>query len=121
MALLLLRAVLAAAVLGEGGFYIAGADSASRAWFSGLLAFTAGGLLLIGFLTPIAAAIVAAGAAAVAFSVLPVCSPNFFDSRISLVFATTMLVAVAGLGPGAFSLDARVFGRREVIIPPRNE
>jgi hypothetical protein len=22
------------------------------------------------------------------------------------------------LGPGAFSLDARLFGRREIIIPP---
>jgi hypothetical protein len=27
-------------------------------------------------------------------------------------------VAVVFLGPGAFSLDARLFGRREIIIPP---
>jgi hypothetical protein len=30
-----------------------------------------------------------------------------------------MLVTIIGLGPGAFSLDARMFGRREIIIPPR--
>ena len=29
-----------------------------------------------------------------------------------------MLVAVIFLGPGAFSVDARVFGPREIIIPP---
>jgi hypothetical protein len=29
-----------------------------------------------------------------------------------------MVLTVAGLGPGAFSVDARLFGRREIIIPP---
>jgi hypothetical protein len=29
-----------------------------------------------------------------------------------------MAVAVALMGPGAFSLDARLFGRREIVIPP---
>jgi hypothetical protein len=24
------------------------------------------------------------------------------------------------LGPGAFSLDGYIFGRREIVIPPRN-
>jgi hypothetical protein len=27
--------------------------------------------------------------------------------------------AIALLGPGAFSLDARLFGQREIIIPDR--
>lgn len=105
----------------EGIFYFARADSALAAWFSGCLALAAGALLLAGFLTPIAAAVLAAGTAAVGFSLLPACSPNFFDSRTSLVFAVTMLIAIAGLGPGAFSVDARVFGRREIIIPPHHE
>jgi hypothetical protein len=26
--------------------------------------------------------------------------------------------ALALLGPGAFSLDGRLFGRREIVIPP---
>jgi hypothetical protein len=29
--------------------------------------------------------------------------------------------AVAGVGPGAFSFDARLFGRREVIIPKNHD
>jgi uncharacterized membrane protein YphA (DoxX/SURF4 family) len=117
----LLRSVPGAAVIIEGIFYFTRADSAPASWFSGCLALAAGALLLAGFLTPIAAAILATGTAAVGFSLLPACSPNFFDSRSSLVFAITMLVAIAGLGPGAFSVDARVFGRREIIIPPHHE
>jgi uncharacterized membrane protein YphA (DoxX/SURF4 family) len=84
----------------------------------GALALIAGALLLIGFLTPIVSLLVAAGAIGIGFSLLPVCSPNLFDTRIALIFGCTMLVAIVGLGPGAFSLDARVFGRREIIIPP---
>jgi hypothetical protein len=44
--------------------------------------------------------------------------PNLFDSKLSLVFGLTMLLSVMGIGPGAFSVAARVFGRREIIIPP---
>jgi uncharacterized membrane protein YphA (DoxX/SURF4 family) len=117
VALLLLRAVLGSAILAEGGLYFSGSDSA-HAWFIGLLAFAAGALLLIGFLTPIVALLVAAAAVGVGFSLLPACSQNLFDSKISLIFGFTMLVAIIGLGPGAFSVDARVFGRREIIIPP---
>jgi hypothetical protein len=29
-----------------------------------------------------------------------------------------MTIAIVFLGPGAFSLDAYLFGRRELIIPP---
>ena len=116
----MLRAVLGAAVATEGIFYFT-RDSAVAAWFSGCLALAAGALLLVGFLTPIAASVVGAGAVAVGLSLMPPASPNFFDSRSSLVFAGTMLVAIAGLGPGAFSVDARIFGRREIIIPPHHE
>jgi hypothetical protein len=33
------------------------------------------------------------------------------------LYATIMAIATAFLGPGAFSLDARMFGRREIVIP----
>jgi uncharacterized membrane protein YphA (DoxX/SURF4 family) len=119
MALLLLRAVFGLVVLVEGGFYLAEPSATMAAWFMGLSAFAAGGLLLIGFLTPIIGAIVAVGAVCVGLSLLPACVPTLFDSKISLIFGLTMLISIIGLGPGAFSVDARVFGRREIIIPPR--
>ena len=33
------------------------------------------------------------------------------------VFAIMIAAALACLGPGAFSLDSRLFGRREIVIP----
>ncbi len=78
----------------------------------------AGVLLLVGFLTPIAGTAVGIGAIVTAFSKLSLCTPALFDSKWTIVFALTMLVGIIVLGPGAFSLDARVFGRREIIIPP---
>lgn len=118
--MLLLRAVFGLAVLVEAGFYIREANSTSATLLMGLSAFVTGGLLMIGFLTPIIGAVIAAGAVGLGFSLVPVCAPTLFDSRTSLIFGLTMLLTIIGLGPGAYSLDARIFGRREIIIPPRS-
>jgi hypothetical protein len=40
-----------------------------------------------------------------------------FDSQPALIFALTIILAIIGAGPGRYSVDARVFGRREIIIP----
>ena len=69
--------------------------------------------LVVGFLTPYLAVI--AGAAAVATLVLgyagdPVHTASVVDA-----------IALALLGPGAYSIDARLFGRRVTIVPPRKE
>jgi uncharacterized membrane protein YphA (DoxX/SURF4 family) len=53
-----------------------------------------------------------------AFKVLPICSSGGFDSQLGLIFGLAILLALAVLGPGAYSIDARLFGRREIIIPP---
>jgi hypothetical protein len=118
IALLLLRGVPGLVILSEGAFYFAGAYSSPVRGLVGLLALAAGISLVIGLLTPIAASLVTLGAVGVGSSVLPACSPELLDSRLALIFGFTMLVAIIGLGPGAFSIDARVFGRREIIIPP---
>jgi hypothetical protein len=36
-----------------------------------------------------------------------------------IVLALLLSFAVAMLGPGAYSLDAKMFGRRVVLLPPR--
>jgi uncharacterized membrane protein YphA (DoxX/SURF4 family) len=46
------------------------------------------------------------------------------SSRLDgLLFASLMLnaAALALLGPGAYSIDARLFGRRVVVVPPRKD
>jgi uncharacterized membrane protein YphA (DoxX/SURF4 family) len=82
-----------------------------------VLTIASGASLLIGFLTPVAGILVGLVSIGSAFSWLPAPAPNLFDARLSIVFATIMVAAIVLLGPGAFSLDARLFGRREIIIP----
>jgi hypothetical protein len=85
----------------------------------GLVGVASGALLWAGFLTPFVGVTVALSGAGIGFSLLPVCTRTVFESYISVVFALTILLVIIILGPGAFSVDARVFGRREIIIPQR--
>jgi uncharacterized membrane protein YphA (DoxX/SURF4 family) len=86
-------------------------------YVAGLFTAAVGVLLLIGFLTPVVSLTVAFGVMAIAMSWLPAPSQNLFDAKLAGIFAAIMSGALALLGPGAFSLDARLFGRREIIIP----
>jgi hypothetical protein len=40
-----------------------------------------------------------------------------FDAESCVLFLIVMALVAVLVGPGAYSLDARVFGRREIIIP----
>jgi uncharacterized membrane protein YphA (DoxX/SURF4 family) len=118
--LLLLRAAIGLVALIQAGFYLLSTGVSTPAvWVVGLLGAAGGAALLIGFLTPIAGALVGLGAVGIGWSILPACNPNLFDAKLSVIFACIMTAAIVFLGPGAFSLDARLFGRREIIIPPR--
>ena len=68
-------------------------------------------LLLIGLWTPIAGTLIA-----VAELALAVLHPA--ESWMSIHFAA-MAAALAMLGPGRYSLDARLFGRKQIQIPQR--
>jgi hypothetical protein len=78
----------------------------------------AGIFLLVGFCTPAAGAIVGLGAVAAIFSWFRVPTVHLFDSPLPCVLTGVMAAAIIFLGPGAVSVDARLFGRREIIIPP---
>lgn len=39
------------------------------------------------------------------------------DIRTTEIFAIVIAAAIACVGPGAISLDSRLFGRREIVIP----
>jgi uncharacterized membrane protein YphA (DoxX/SURF4 family) len=118
VALLLLRAVIASLVIAQGYFYLNGAKAAVELWIVGCAAMGIGIMLMIGFLTPIAGMLAGLGGIGIISSVLPSCTPNLFDETLPVILAATILVAMVLLGPGAFSADSRLFGRREIIIPP---
>jgi hypothetical protein len=121
LGLLLLRAAVGIVALFLGGSYLAdSATSIVGAWICGLVGFAAGAALLIGVCTPIAGLLVGVGAIGIGFSFLPAPALNLFDEKLPAVLAAIIAAAIVFLGPGAFSLDARLFGRREIIIPPRS-
>jgi uncharacterized membrane protein YphA (DoxX/SURF4 family) len=89
---------------------------ADYCWFDWAI-LVAGSLMTAGLVTPVAAFAAAVGAAANQLSFLSICATNPFTSESSFVLSSAILIAVILLGPGAFSFDARLFGRREIIIP----
>lgn len=103
----------------QGGLYLADpGDLTLGTGTVGLVAIATGVLLLVGFLTPVAGALVGLGTLGIALAWFPAATPNLFDAKLPVVFAVIISAAIVFLGPGAFSIDARLFGRREIIIPP---
>jgi len=89
-----------------------------------VLALSGGICLLVGILTPATSVIVVLGTIGYALSWIPAPPANLLDSNAAIIDDIAITTAIAFLGPGAFSLDARLFGRREIFIPqeqpPRN-
>jgi hypothetical protein len=83
-----------------------------------LLAVVSGGSLLIGFLTPVSGSLAGLLSAGLALSWVPSPTPNLFNNNLALLVVIIVAAAIILIGPGAFSLDAHLFGRREIIIPP---
>ena len=86
-------------------------------WCLAAVMLTSGAFLLAGLMTPLVAAIVAAVGVGIALSVIPSPSQTVLDGYLGIVNLIVLSIAIVLLGPGAFSLDARMFGRREIPIP----
>jgi len=107
-ALLLLRVAVALTLVASTVHH---SDSYFLIFAGGLLVSLA---LIIGYLTPLMSAI------AGAFSV----ANGLFAHQVdALVFALAILdaAALAILGPGAYSLDSRLYGRSVTVVPPRRD
>ncbi|HYZ87389.1 MAG TPA: hypothetical protein VE621_23440, partial [Bryobacteraceae bacterium] len=117
IALLLLRTLTGMVLLFEGVSYGREPTLALPGLCTALVLVGSGVCLMLGVLTPLAGAIASVVLLALAASVLPVRTSTLFDQRIILVLVEAILAAILLLGPGALSIDARLFGRREIIIP----
>ena len=117
VALLLLRVVLGGTLLAVCVRSLAASDGSWGTVVSGILAGASGAALLVGLVTPFVAV---AGLVAIA------AAPHTWGSedasllpgKLAMVLVVVIGLALVLLGPGAFSLDSRLFGRREITFPP---
>jgi uncharacterized membrane protein YphA (DoxX/SURF4 family) len=113
-ALLFLRAFVGGAAIAQAALAVA-ADQSAPCLAMVAAAALAGLALLPGFMTPLAGAVLAAQGAAILLFMNPGML-ELLDSRMAQFEFVVMAATLAVLGPGAASIDARLFGRREVSI-----
>ena len=119
--LLLLRAAAGGVLIAQGATYLS--EKRELGFLMVVVAsavIAIGVVLLIGLLTRF----VAVGAAMVGVSSIFSCIPGFNVGSLQIHMTAGLLSAIAVslicLGPGAMSVDAMLFGRREIIIPPNH-
>jgi len=98
--LLLLRMLVGVTLIAQTVTQVRASKLSASGWLLAALIFLGAGCLLLGFVTPVVAVLIGLYSVALAFNV-------------DIVVLST---AIALLGPGAFSVDARMFGRREILI-----
>jgi hypothetical protein len=102
----------------QGGMSLSNADEPTITTLTAaLVAIVSGASLLIGFVTPGAAALAGLSLAFLVISSFPAPAPVLLLDPAGAFCVAAVAGAVALLGPGALSLDARLFGRRELVFP----
>lgn len=113
----MLRAILGLALLTRTALFLFNAEHVTTGNAAiGVVGLLSGALLTVGFLTTIAALFVCILCSCALASAQP--GTYLFGPDDAAVLAAAMGTAIALLGPGALSIDARLFGPREIIIPP---
>ena len=114
--LLLLRGTVGVTVAAQARLSLVSPDVDALAVVPGVGLILCGVALTLGVLTPACSTLVGLGYALVLFTPFGAAVLPHLDAAAAVLG----LAASAGLvflGPGAFSIDARVFGRREIFIP----
>jgi uncharacterized membrane protein YphA (DoxX/SURF4 family) len=98
---LLLRMLVGVTLIAQTVTQVTSSALSAYGWAVAVLVLLAAVSLLLGLVTPVMAILI--GLVSLTFT-----------QNLNLVVLST---AIALLGPGAFSIDARMFGRREILIP----
>jgi uncharacterized membrane protein YphA (DoxX/SURF4 family) len=115
LALLLLRLVVGGAASLQAWLLItANHGAVNSSVVVALLAFVVGLALIVGFMTPIASVLLSAGGLLLMVDSSVPGHLLLFESGMARLEFIVMSAALISLGPGALSLDARLYGRREI-------
>ena len=118
MGLLLLRIAIASHAIAFGLNFLNCPDTTKLlAWSAGSLFILVGVAILIGFLTPLVGGASTVGYLALGFARLIDADPVKHNDSTTAFYLAAISLALILLGPGALSVDARLFGRREIILP----
>jgi len=112
-----MRLTVALSAIVQGMSILIESSTQLLSWAIGSLEILVATALLIGFLTPIAGASASVGNLALGVARFLQSGENADQKTVAVFYLVVISLAITLLGPGAFSLDARLFGRREIIIP----
>ncbi len=100
--------LVAVSVIVQTIAYLRAAETLVAGWLIVVLLLASAACLLLGFVTPVAAVLIGLTSLALA-----IWTTSYPVQELEVVVLATV---IALLGPGAFSIDARMFGRREILI-----
>ena len=116
-ALLLLRLVVGGAAGSQAWMHITATHGALNSGVAvALLAFVTAVALVVGFMTPIASVLFSAGGLLLMVDSSVSGHLLLFESGMARLEFVAMSAALISLGPGALSVDARLYGRREIVV-----
>jgi hypothetical protein len=96
------RAAVGVAAIIYGAVHLAGSGQPTvGVTLVDVIAVLSGASLVVGFLTPVAGALVVLGAAGIVFSWLPSASPSPLEAGLITIFVGVVAAAVILLGPGS--------------------
>ena len=117
LALLLLRVVVGGAASSQAWLHIAANHGALNSSVAvALLALLTSLALIVGFMTPIASVLLSAGGLLLMVDSSITGNLPLFESGMARLEFVAMSAALVSLGPGALSVDARLYGRREIEV-----
>jgi hypothetical protein len=120
VALLLLRTALGGIAVSLGALELTGLTERTPVVciVSGLFLLSGAGLI-VGFLTPLVSLLAGVSVLCIAFAWIPGPPLGSLGAILVTLLMIIIAIGIALLGPGAFSVDGHLFGRREIVIPPR--
>jgi uncharacterized membrane protein YphA (DoxX/SURF4 family) len=117
LALLLLRLVVGGAASSQAWLQVTANNGALNPTVAvALLVFVTGLALIIGFMTPLASVLLSAGGLLLMLNSSITGHLLLFESGMARLEFIAMSAALISLGPGALSVDARLYGRREIEV-----